>query len=72
MGVTLDRRRATTLVALALVVAGCTSDDPPTLELDADAPRVTSDTLPDCPAAGPAEPVSRAGCVDEDGRVVRP
>jgi hypothetical protein len=69
---TVDRRRARGLVVLALVVWGCTSDDPPTLELDSDAPGVTSDTLPDCRAASPGETKSPAGCIGEDGRVIRP
>ena len=62
----------TALVALLLGTAGCTSDDPPTLELESDAPRVTSDTLPDCRAAGLDAAVPPAGCIDEDGRVTRP
>lgn len=69
---TLDWRRAAASLALLLGVAGCTSDDPPTLELESDAPRVTSDTLPDCSTAGPGETVPRVGCIDEDGRVIRP
>lgn len=72
LGVTVDGHRATALLVLALVIAGCTSDDPPTLEFDSDVPRVTSDTLPDCPAASPAATVSPAGCIDEDGQVRRP
>lgn len=69
---TVYRPWAMALMALVLGVAGCTSDDPPTLELDSDAPRVTSDTLPDCSTAGPGETVPRVGCIDEDGRVIRP
>lgn len=63
--------RRTAFVVLALVLAGCASDDPPTLELDSDAPRVTSDTLPDCLASGSGT-VPPAGCIDEDGQVSRP
>lgn len=65
-------RRATVSFALLLGAAGCTTDDPPTLELESDAPRVTSDTLPDCPAAGLGETVPPTGCIAEDGRVTRP
>jgi hypothetical protein len=60
------------LVTLVLSAAACTSDDPPTLDTDPDAPRVTSDTLPDCSSEGPDETAPSAGCLDGDGRVIRP
>lgn len=65
-------RGAVALLALALSVAACTTDDPPALDTDPDTPRVTSDTLPDCPTGGPDETTPPAGCLDPEGKVVRP
>lgn len=71
-GMTRPRRGVVALLALTLSAAACTTDDPPTLDIDPDAPRLTSDTLPDCPSAGPDETTPPAGCLDPEGRVVRP
>ncbi len=67
-------RRHGTIALLALVLSGgaCTTDDPPTLDTDPDAPRITSDTLPNCRSGGPGETTPPAGCLDPDGRVIRP
>ena len=69
---TLRRRGAVAFLALVLSVAACTTDDPPALDTDPDAPGITSDTLPECPLGGPDETTPPAGCLDSDGSVVRP
>lgn len=65
-------RVAVAVLALGLTAASCTTDDPPALETDPDAPGITSDTLPDCPRGGPDGTTPQAGCIDPDGSVVRP
>lgn len=61
-----------TVVALALLAGSCASDQDPGLDTDGDLPATTSDTLGTCPPGGPDETTPSAGCLDDDGRVVRP
>lgn len=67
-------RTAAVLVAGGLVLAGCETGQDPGLDTGprGDAPVTTSDTLPDCPPGGPDLTTPDAGCLDDDGRVVRP
>ncbi len=58
--------------AAAVLIAGCGAGQDPGVEPvggDGGA-RTTSNTLPDCPPGGP-DASTPAGCLDEDGTVVR-
>lgn len=68
------RPLALALAAATLVLAGCETGQDPGLDTGprGDAPATTSDTLPDCPPGGPDLTTPDAGCLDEDGSVVRP
>lgn len=62
---------------LALVLVGataaCGSDQDPGFEAPpGDGSKVTSHLLEPCPPGGPDETTPDAGCLDEDGTVVRP
>ncbi len=59
------------VLALALAVTGCGTDQDPRLDPAPDAPSTTSDTLGRCPTGGPDATTPPAGCLDSDGRVVR-
>lgn len=60
------------VVAAGLLAASCAADDPPALDTDPSAPAITSDTLGACPPGGPDATTAPAGCLDADGRVLRP
>lgn len=62
------------LVAAALLVAtGCSSGQDPGLTPSTDqGPTTTSQTLLPCPAGGPDATTPAAGCLDDDGTVLRP
>ena len=64
------------LAAVSLLVVGaaaCSSgQDPGLTPGDPSAPSTTSQTLPPCPDGGPDATTPPAGCLDEDGAVVRP
>jgi hypothetical protein len=63
------------LAAIAVVVAvaaGCVNAQDPGLEPGSNAPASTSDTLGRCPQGGPDGTTPPAGCVGDDGRVLRP
>lgn len=62
--------RAVALTA-ALALAACTDDQDPGLPPQ-DAPAGTSDTLGRCPSDGPDVTTPPAGCLSDDGRVLRP
>jgi hypothetical protein len=67
--------RVLTSLALAalLGVAGCASDQAPEIApAGSGATATTSRTLAPCPPGGPDETTPPAGCLDEDGVVVRP
>jgi len=71
---TVPRRRPllTAVLALALLAA-CESDQDPGLDPGlVDGPAPSSDTLPDCPPGGPDATTPAAGCLDEGGAVRRP
>ena len=54
-----------------LFLVGCAQDEPG-LERQDDVPRPTSDTLGACPTEESDETTPAAGCLDQEGRVVRP
>jgi len=60
-------------LAIGVAVSGCGQDqDPDVIPVDPDAPSTTSRTLERCPPGGPDETTPAAGCLDEDGTVLRP
>ena len=65
------RRLAGVAVAVLLAVPACEDDQDPGL-VDPGGPAETSDTLGACPPGGPDATTPAAGCLDEDGTVVRP
>ncbi len=74
--VTSTRRRgrlAAVVLAAALMMAGCAdTQDPGLVDTPGDDPGTTSNTLGQCPAGGPDSTTPSAGCIDDDGQVVRP
>lgn len=60
-------------VAVLLATAACSSGQDPGLTPVTDqGPTTTSQTLSPCPPGGPDATTPPAGCLDEDGSVVRP
>ena len=62
--------RLVALLALLASAASCVQDNPGLAPQQG--PQITSDTLGACPPGGPDATTAPAGCLDEDGRVVRP
>jgi hypothetical protein len=66
-------RRALLALALLLGGAGCAAGQDPEIVPPADGgPTTTSRALQPCPAGGPDATTPAAGCLDEDGAVLRP
>jgi len=66
-------RRLAAALILAALSAGCSSDQDPGLTPSTDAgPTTTSQTLQPCASGGPDATTPAAGCLDEQGGVVRP
>lgn len=68
-------RRATAALVLAvvLVLAGCSDEqDPGLVPGPSDPTAETSDTLGRCPAGGPDATTPSAGCLADDGTVQHP
>lgn len=64
---------AALLVVVAVAVGGCsTGQDPGLTETTDQGPTTTSQTLAPCPPGGPDATTPPAGCLDDDGTVVRP
>lgn len=66
------RRPALALLTAAVLLVGCSSDQDPGVEPTSGGPTTTSRTLQPCPPGGPDATTPAAGCLDPDGRVVRP
>ena len=67
------RRAAVVLLALAVTLGACESDQDPGLDPGgADGPAQTSNTLGTCPPGGPDATTPAAGCLGPDGSVLRP
>ena len=66
-------RRALIAPALAVIlaVAGCGTDQDPSIDPGPDVPATTSVTLGACPDGGPDASTPAAGCLDESGRVIK-
>ena len=64
------RRLAVLALGAVLVLGACEADQDPGLD-PGTGPAVTSDTLPDCPRGGPDATTPPAGCIGDDGSVVR-
>lgn len=61
------------VLAAGLLSAACTAEqDPGVVPGRSDATATTSRTLGRCPPGGPDATTPAAGCLDADGRVVRP
>ena len=66
-------RRLAAGLLLAALSFGCSSDQDPGLTPSPEpGPTTTSQTLQACPPGGPDASTPPAGCLDEDGGVVRP
>ena len=61
------------VVAMLLATAACSSSQDPGIapEPSDQGPTTTSHMLQPCPPGGPDATTPPAGCLDEDGRVVR-
>ena len=59
-------------VVLAVSVLGCSDSQDPGLDPGADEPATTSNTLGGCPPGGPDATTPPAGCIGDDGQVLRP
>lgn len=69
----MSRRAAGAVLALALALGACESEQDPGLDPGAvDGPAQTSDTLGACPPGGPDATTPDAGCLGPDGSVQRP
>lgn len=69
--VALGRRLAALALVNVLALPACEADQDPGLDRGTGG-RVTSDTLPACPAGGPDATTPAAGCIGDDGSVQRP
>jgi hypothetical protein len=56
----------------AALAAGCGADQDPGVPTAPVGTATTSRPLPACPPGGPDETTPEAGCIDDDGRVLRP
>ena len=67
-------KRRSTLLAVALIsLVACSSDqDPGLTPVTAGGTATTSRPLQPCPEGGPDATTPAAGCLDAEGRVVRP
>ncbi len=66
-------RRALLAVAILLALAGCAKDqDPEITPQTSGGPATTSRALQPCPADGPDATTSPAGCIGQNGSVMRP
>jgi hypothetical protein len=63
---------AALVVLSALGASGCGSEQDPGVPAPASGPVTTSVTLSACPPGGPDATTPPAGCLDDDGTVVRP
>lgn len=70
------RTTAVVAVAVASLLGACSDGQDPGLDQQIDVPpdqgRPTSNTLGSCPAGGPDATTPAAGCLDDDGTVLRP
>lgn len=67
------KRLVPALLLVLVSVGSCSSGQDPGISPDATSgPTTTSRTLEPCPDGGPDETTSPAGCLDEDGNVLRP
>ncbi|WP_436794547.1 hypothetical protein [Actinospongicola halichondriae] len=64
------RRVAAIALALAALTA-CADAQDPGLAPSGDEPATTSNTLGQCPAGGPDATTPAAGCIGDDGQVLR-
>lgn len=66
--------RRALLVAAIVLASACTSEQDPGVPAmpDAGGPSTTSRVLEPCPPGGPDASTLPAGCLDDDGTVVRP
>lgn len=66
--------RRALLVAAIVLTGACASEQDPGVPAspDASGPSTTSRVLEPCPPGGPDATTPSAGCLDEDGAVVRP
>lgn len=68
----MSRRLAGALVLLVSVTACSSGQDPGITPTAPGGPSTTSRALLPCPAGGPDDTTGPAGCLDPDGRVLRP
>lgn len=59
------------VVVAPLAVASCSDDQAPGVDRDNQKPVITSRVLEPCPDGGPDATTPAAGCLDDDGNVVR-
>ncbi len=64
------RRVAAVALAVGALVA-CADEQDPGLAPSGDEPATTSDTLGQCPPGGPDVTTPPAGCIGDDGQVLR-
>jgi hypothetical protein len=64
--------RVRVAAALLLALAACSSGQDPGVRPVEGAPSTTSHALAPCPPGGPDATTPAAGCLAEDGTVVRP
>ena len=68
----LRRRSVAAALAIALTLFGCTDSQDPGLDPGSGEPGTTSNTLGQCPPGGPDATTPSAGCIGDDGQVLRP
>lgn len=68
----MKRRRVAVLALVAALALGCSEEQAPDVVPDDTGPSTTSQMLAPCPDGGPDATTPPAGCLDDDGRVVRP
>ncbi|MDE0801880.1 MAG: hypothetical protein OSA99_01025 [Acidimicrobiales bacterium] len=71
----MTRRRVRSAVGAAVVAVslfGCADSQDPGLDPGSGEPGTTSNTLGQCPPGGPDATTPPAGCIGDDGQVLRP
>lgn len=59
-------------VVVSVALFGCSDAQDPGLDPGAGEPGTTSNTLGQCPPGGPDATTPSAGCIGDDGQVLRP
>lgn len=65
-------RSAAAVIVMVVALTGCSDAQDPGLDPGTGEPGTTSNTLGQCPPGGPDATTPSAGCIGDDGQVLRP